>query len=389
MPMRRRGDGNGRRILPLLVGYWSFGQFWGVWVILVFEFQRHHDLTQGSLGLLYAGLSVCAIVAMLVLAPRLRRLPLDLSTALSLGSLGVGAIVLAFQPASLLAIGFLLIGVGNGLIDVYLNVAAQREESRMHRPVLQWLHAAYALGGVTGALAAGALRAAGMDYRVGIAGAGVLLVAAGLVNARRGSSEPGGRAAVGSFSVSELRRHPALWVPAMTVLAAFLVEGSMDVWSGLYLREQLGASAPEAAMAFAAFSGALFFGRIFASRVLFGLGHRRTILIAGTGAAIGGTIAISSTALPVIAAAFLVMGFAISAAGPAGFGLVEQTDADPAQAIAAVSTIGYTGFVWSPPLLGWIADTADLRAAMSMIVLATVGLIATGAAVRKPADRPS
>jgi len=387
--MRAGRDQQGRRILPLLLGYWSFGQFWGVWVILVFEFQHHHDLTQGRLGLLYTALSVSAIAAMLVLAPRLRRLPLDLSSAVSLGSLGVGAIVLAFQPASLLAIGFLLVGVGNGLIDVYLNVAAQREESRIGRPVLQWLHAAYALGGVTGALAAGILRGIGIDFRVGIVGTGFLLLATGLVNARRGSAEPGGRAAGGSLSVSALRRHPALWIPALTVLAAFLVEGSMDVWSGLYLREQLGASAPAAAMAFAAFSGALFFGRLFASRVLFGLGHRRTILIAGTGAAIGGMIAIVSTALPVIAAGFLVMGFAISAAGPAGFGLVERTNADPTQAIAAVSTIGYTGFVWSPPLLGWIAETADLRAAMSMIVLATLGLIAAGAAVREPASRPS
>jgi hypothetical protein len=187
----RVGTGDeGRRILPLLMGYWSFGQFWGVWVILVFEFQRHHDLTQGRLGLLYMALSVSAIAAMLVLAPRLRRLPLDLSAAVSLGCLGAGAIVLAFEPASLLAIGFLLLGVGNGLIDVYLNVAAQREESRMGRPVLQWLHAAYALGGVTGALAAGALRAAGVDYRLGIVGAGSLLLATGWLNARRGSAEP-------------------------------------------------------------------------------------------------------------------------------------------------------------------------------------------------------
>jgi hypothetical protein len=382
-------DDDGRRVLPLLAGYWSFGQFWGVWVILVFEFQRHRVLTQGRLGLLYTALSVFAIATMLVVAPRLRKLPLDVSVAASLGSLGVAAIVIAVQPTSLLAIGFLLVGVGNGLIDVYLNVAAQREESRTARPVLQWLHAAYALGGVTGAVAAGGLRAAGLDYRVGIVGAGVVLLATGAWNARRGSPESGGRAAGGSLSVSELRRHPALWVPAVTVLAAFLVEGSMDVWSGLYLREQLGATAAEAAAAFAAFSGALFLGRLFASRVLFGLGPRKTILIAGAGGAVGGTIAVATTILPVIAAAFLVMGFAISAAGPAGFGLVERTQADPTEAIAAVSTIGYTGFVWSPPLLGWIADTADLRAAMSVIVLATLGLIATGAAVREPSGSRS
>ena len=40
--------------LPLLAGYWSFGQFWGFWVILVLEFQRHHGLSDSRLGLLYS-----------------------------------------------------------------------------------------------------------------------------------------------------------------------------------------------------------------------------------------------------------------------------------------------------------------------------------------------
>ena len=35
-------------IAPLLAGYWSFGQFWGVWVILVFEFQREHGITNAG-----------------------------------------------------------------------------------------------------------------------------------------------------------------------------------------------------------------------------------------------------------------------------------------------------------------------------------------------------
>ena len=47
-------------------------------------------------------------------------------------------------------------------------------------------------------------------------------------------------------------------------------------------------------------------------------------------------------------------------------------------AVAAVATVGYTGFVWSPLLLGWIADTVDLRAAMGVIVFATVGITITG-----------
>jgi predicted MFS family arabinose efflux permease len=374
------GEGSGARarVMPLLAAYWSFGQFWGVWVILVFEFQRAHALSDSRLGFLYALGSVLAIATMLVGAPRLQRHPIRISVPAGLGLLGLSAFALAGQPTALLLVTFPLVGMANGLIDVFVNVAAQREEVRMHRPILQWLHACYALGGVTGATTAGAIRAAGIDYRVGIAYSGVALVVVAWWNARRDSDEGAAEAAPGMFSISALRRNPALWVPALTVLFAFLVEGSMDIWSGLYLREQLGASAAAAAGAFVAFAGALFVGRLFASKVLFGLGPRRTILIAGVGSTLGGAVAVLADTTLVVAAAFLVMGFAISAAGPAGFSLVEESSKDPSGAIAAVATVGYTGFVWSPPLLGWIADAADLRAAMTVIVLATLGITATG-----------
>jgi len=369
------------RTFPLLAGYWSFGQFWGVWVILVLEFQRDHELTDGRLGLLYSVLSVAAIATMLAGAPRLQRLSLRVSVPTSLASLAIAALALAVQPTSMLVVTFVMVGVGNGLIDVYLNVAAQREEALSRRPVLQWLHASYALGGVTGAAAAGTLLSAGLDHRLGLVGSGVALLATAWWNLRRASGEPAVEGASSVLSVSALRRSPALWIPALTVLFCFLVEGSMDIWSGLYLREELGASPAAAGAAFVAFAGSLCVGRLFAARILFGLGPRRTILIAGVGSGIGGTIAVLAQTTPVVAAAFLLMGFAMSAAGPAGFSLVEETSDDP-NAIAAVATVGYTGFVWSPPLLGWIADTVDLRAAMTVIVLATLGITATGLLAR-------
>ena len=57
-----------------------------------------------------------------------------------------------------------------------------------------------------------------------------------------------------------------------------------------------------------------------------------------------------------------------STAAPAGFSLVNVPDEDAANAIAAVSTVGYTGFIWSPPILGWVADTFSLRASVSVII---------------------
>jgi hypothetical protein len=367
-----------RDVASLLAGYWSFGQYWGVWVILVFEFQRHHHISDARIGVYYTLLSLTAVGVMLLVAPRLRSLALSTTVPLSLGLLSVGAFAIAYLPTSAILVAFALAGVGNGLIDVYLNVAAQRAEIRTREPVLQWMHATYALGGITGASVAGAIRAANIDFRIGIAYAGAALAVTAIFAA---SAVPNVRHAEGTqtlFSISALFKAPNLLVPALVVLSAFLIEGSMDVWSGLYLRDQLGASATAAAMAFVAFASAVLFGRLFASRVLFGMGRRMTILVAGVGSLIGGSIAVAADQVLVVAVGFLILGFTLSAAVPAAFGLVGESGEDPTNAIAAVTTIGYTGFIWSPPLLGWIAQSFSLRAAMGVIVIATLGIITGG-----------
>ncbi|HEX6131052.1 MAG TPA: MFS transporter [Actinomycetota bacterium] len=387
------GGGDGRRRIPsLLAGYWAFGQFWGAWVIVVADVNAAHGLSYGEIGGLLTLLSIVAVAVMALVVPRLARHPLGTVVPASLAVLGAAALALALLPTAALWIGFVVAGAGNGLIDVFMNVDAQRTEVATRRPVLQWMHASYAAGGVTGA-AIGGLSVSAGGFRVALGGVAVALAATAAWNAARGSrvarpeAEPTPR-----FSLSAFRRHPGLWVAGVVVLFAFLVEGSMDAWSGLYLQEELDASAAQAALAFAAFSGSLFLGRLFAGRVLFGLGARTTILVSGVGAAAGGAVAAAADGPLVVGAAFLVVGFAISAAAPAGFGLIESTaPSDQTNAIAAVTTVGYSGFVWSPPIFGWLAEAFSLRAAMAVIVSSTIGIVvgglfATGSRTRRGQD---
>jgi predicted MFS family arabinose efflux permease len=375
-----------RGIMPLLAGYWAFGQYWGVWVILVYEVQRDNGISNAGMGARYTLLSGVAVVVMLLLAPRLQRLPLATSVPLSLATLAIGAAAMAVLPTGGLLIGFAIVGMGNGLIDVYLNVAAQRVESASGRPVLQWLHASYAFGGVTGAAIAGALSVLGANYWLAILISGLTLAGSAVWTRATVSREPGAEGATTTFSISALFRSPVLWIPASIVLFAFLVEGSMDTWSGNYLRVEIGTGAGVAALVFMAFSFAVFLGRMFAGRVLFGLGRRRTVLVAGVGSAVGGLIATLTSSSLVVGLAFLLLGFTLSAAAPAAFGLVESSDEDPTNAIAAVTTVGYTGFIWSPPLLGWVADTFSLRGTMTVIVIATFGIIGAGLATPRESN---
>ncbi|MGE5225315.1 MAG: MFS transporter, partial [Planctomycetaceae bacterium] len=369
--------------------YWSFGQFWGVVTILLIEFQAAHGLSDAAIGGLLALLSGAAILTMLLLVPRVQHWPLSVSVPFSLAILAVGAVAFGAGPDALLPVAAVVVGAGNGLIDIYLNVAGQRVEERTRRPVLQWLHACYALGGATGAAVAGILRTANVDYRAGFLYAAAALALTTVWNRATAPRERGVSGDAGLVSVSALRRSPVLWIPAIALLGAFLVEGSLDVWSGAYVREDLQGSAMAAAYAFMAFSLSAFVGRLFAGRVLFGLGRGTTILVSGVGTALAGFVAVTTHSTAVVAGAFLVMGFALSAAAPASFGLTGLArDEDPSAAIAAVTTVGYTGFIWSPPVIGWLAGAWGLRAGMAFVVVCSLLMVVAGMLAPRDAERP-
>jgi len=75
---------------------------------------------------------------------------------------------------------------------------------------------------------------------------------------------------------------------------------------------------------------------------------------------------------------------------PAGFGLVETVaPGDQANAIGAVTTLGYGGFVVSPVLFGWIATAFDPRAAMLLIVASSLGIIVAGMRTHDRAPEPA
>jgi MFS family permease len=69
---------------------------------------------------------------------------------------------------------------------------------------------------------------------------------------------------------------------------------------------------------------------------------------------------------------FLLVGFGVSSVVPLVYGAAGRYGKmNAGVAIAAVSTIGYFGFLFGPPMIGFIAQAASLR--LSFLVIAVLG----------------
>ncbi len=165
----------------------------------------------------------------------------------------------------------LLLGAGNGSLDVAMNAHGVAVERRHESPILSSFHAAFSCGALLGAGMGALAASADLDVRWHLLASGPSL-AIGLVACR--SLLPADADDAGEEAGPLLAWPPrALWAVGAVGFCALVCEGATADWSAVYVRESLDASAGVAALAFAAFSATMTLGRLLGDRLTSRLGR--------------------------------------------------------------------------------------------------------------------
>jgi fucose permease len=158
-----------------------------------------------------------------------------------------------------------------------------------------------------------------------------------------------------------------------------LCEGAAADWSSVYLRGSLGASAALAGIGYIAFALAMVLVRFFGDRLL--ERHHANVLLPALAATttLGFGVALLVGSMPLAVLAFFLLGIGIGTVVPTAFSAAGRLPGiHPGVGVAAVSGLGWAGFVCGPPLIGQLADAFSLPAALAVIpVLTAVITVAT------------
>lgn len=129
-----------------------------------------------------------------------------------------------------------------------------------------------------------------------------------------------------------------------------LCEGAMADWSGVYFKKIVVAPAALITLGYVAFTGTMALGRFLGDWVVTKLGVKRMLQISGTMISSGLLISVIFPYLISATAGFLLVGFGVSSVVPIVYGLAgKSTTMTPGAALAAVSSIGFLGFLIGPP----------------------------------------
>lgn len=343
-------------------------------------------LDKRELGVLLLCFALGAIVLMVNIGRYLDRL--KSIHHVSLGGSVVFGIAISIVPYIenpwLLEIVVFCAGAGFGTLDVSMNTDASEFERTTGRHLMSSFHAMFSIGNIVGAFFVGKAVAHGGTLYACLGGAGiaVLLIALStqLISGSPATPAPLPGAVSRTRSKVTFSSSQKVLIAILGVIGflALLAEGGMMDWTAVYMVDILGASESLGAYAFAIFAAAMAIGRLFGDFATNRIGHANVLKIGGVVCAISllALLLANSVVVTLIVLAFCGLGVANMV--PAVFASAGSIGAHAAgRAMAIVTTMGYSGLLLGPALLGFVAQSSSLTVSLGLVML-SFALISAG-----------
>ena len=267
---------------------------------------------------------------------------------------------------SLLLVLF-LVGVCGSLLTLALNVHAGRVEKHTRRVIMNRCHGFWSLGIMAGSFLGSVLESESTVWLILIICASASFPLALLLCLGLPSYE----------NVNSVEMSPALVItqfPAILIGICFftfgisMTEGAMANWASVYVKEMLGPEAQGTGYGFGLFAAFVAFGRFFGDSLKIKLGTIKVARIFVNISILGLIFLVIANDLWLALAGFALIGLGVSVGFPlAVTAAASIDDKREASYVAFLSLIALIGFLVGPPIIGFLANTANIKTGLTML----------------------
>jgi MFS family permease len=361
------------------------GLIFSSWASRIPDVKDMFALNEAELGAVLFMLPLGALLALPVVGWVVHRLGSKRASVASL-LLYTVLLFLISKAHSVLSISIVLFlfGVIGNFANIAMNTQGLSVQHKLKKPILSGLHAMWSLGAFLAAAITGWTMSVGysMEMHFGM----IALAAAGVT-------------LFFSFSliqdVAGEHRQKVFALPNRGLLLMGIIcfcvamsEGAMADWSSLYYRQVVHELNKVSTVGYTAFALCMALGRFFGDRLLQALGYSSVLKLNGILVLIGMGLALAINTPEAVIIGFALVGFGVSSVIPIVYmRSAKSKSMAPSAAIAAVSSIGFMGFLFGPPIIGFIAQETGLRLALSIV--AFLGMMIWLLSIRMKTDQIS
>lgn len=354
--------------------YFIQGITFATWASRIPDIKDALHLSDGALGSVLFALPVGQLTAM----------ALSGFLVTHFGSKKILSIAACFYPAMLLLLGsvtslwqlvfaLFLFGVCGNLSNISLNTQGIGVERLYRRSIMASFHGVWSMAGFMGGLLSTYMIADRIPVFVHfciVFGLGFLL----MLSARKFMLPRDAH-----FSEKEKKKvfvKPDRFIITLGIIAfaCMICEGTMFDWSGIYFEKIVGAPKDLTRLGYVAFMFTMTAGRFTADWLVTKFGIHRILQMSGLFIISGMMLAIAFPSVGMATVGFLLIGIGTSSVVPMVYSLAGKSKTMlPGAALAAVSSIGFLGFLIGPPIIGFISELSNLRVSFGLIAILGLG----------------
>jgi MFS family permease len=333
------------------------------------DLQERFGVETGELSLGMLGSTVATLVALPFAGPLIERLGprrvLMICLALYIVALaGLGWV----QNVPMLFAALFLIGLPYPIVDVAMNVEADREERALGRRIMSTCHGWWSLGAVAGGLMAAGFAGLGVGPGWHLTIVAVLAFPVAIVVTR---SLPERAPAPAETVRRRVFTFPSAGILGLCLFlfGSLLIEVTARNWSGIFVREVTGGAPAFAGITYGAFALFMAGGRLAGDRLVDRFGPVALARVCYAVIFAGIALVVTAATPLMVVAGFAAAGFGVSVAFPLSVtAAAARGDQPPAVNIAALQLVGITAFLAGPPLIGYVSEATSLRVGLAILL---------------------
>jgi MFS family permease len=262
---------------------------------------------------------------------------------------------------------FFLLGASAGMLDVAMNSQAVMVEKQLQKPIMTSFHALFSIGMMTGAVCGSLFTELGTTLFTHLTSiSAISLITVFVARYYLIHDKPENRDQEGPAF-----RLPNAAMVSIGVIAfcCMLGEGAMADWSTNYMENIAKATPALAPLGLSSFALAMTIGRVFGDRARIKFGDRTLMIACGLISTVGLSCAVMFIHPYAVIAGLFIVGIGLSAIVPIAYSIAGHTkNLPPGVGLAMVTTVGYSGFLFGPPIIGFLANWQTLRLALVLVI---------------------
>jgi MFS family permease len=347
------------------------------WASRIPDIKLKLGLSEGELGALLLSKPIGSLIAMPIAGWLVNRF----------GSRAIAVLAALIYPVILLMMGLApsywtlalvlaAFGMCGNMYNISVNTQAIGIENLYGKTIMASFHGVWSLAGFAGGIVGALMMGLHIEPRMHFLMVAALAFVVVLVASRYMLTQDTRKNTAG-MTFRDI--DPWLLRIGLIAFCGMLCEGCMFDWSGVYFQKVVKADKGMVAAGYIAFMSTMALGRFFSDRLTDRMGAVRTYQLSSILICAGLLISVILPNMVSAIAGFLLVGFGTSSVIPLSYSRAGRgSNLSPGIAIAIVASIGYFGFLIGPPLIGFIAETFNLRVSFACIALvgATIGLLA-------------